>query len=139
MVFSGLEGLLIMSSISCCVFMPICFNVWYWNKVWYEISGILCIVFIQTFPWWEEGNPPRNSFVGINEPNAATSYGFKKHLEMYEKGPVSALPGSDPATEEEVPNVGAECVIIFQVQYALCNWIAWVGTNIPMMGMTSPS
>ena len=39
MIFSGLYGLLIMSSISCCVFMPnICFDVWYWNKVWYEMK-----------------------------------------------------------------------------------------------------
>ena len=36
--FSGLYGLLIMPSISCCVFfMPICFDVWYWNKVWYDM------------------------------------------------------------------------------------------------------
>ena len=34
---SGLYGLLIMSSISCCVFMPVCFVVWYWNKVWYDM------------------------------------------------------------------------------------------------------
>ena len=38
MIFSGFYGLLIMSSLSCCVyFMPICFAVWYWKKVGYDM------------------------------------------------------------------------------------------------------
>ena len=35
MIVSGLYGLLIMSAISCFVFMFL-FGVWYWNKVWYD-------------------------------------------------------------------------------------------------------
>ena len=85
-----------------------------------------CFLF-KHFPDERRGNPPRNSSVGINEPMLQRVTGFKKLLEMHEKGPVSALPGSDPATGRGGAQCG--CRVCYYISNTICtlqlNCMSW--------------
>ena len=55
MIASGLLGLLMVSSISCYVFMHACFVWWYWNKVWSKFLRSVLICYPISNVWRDLG------------------------------------------------------------------------------------